>query len=188
MNRYLKMDPDTITRLSRLKDRAIKLEITDWRLHFFMVPHDHGMELLPSYSGEVTTTIRANLFDLIKILHARGDTKALFKNQLDIEGDTTTGEAIQKILANIDIDWEEQLSKVTGDVVAHRIGETTRGLRDFSKSTLRTFSENLKSFLQLESNQLPSRHEVEQFIQDVTKLQQDVERLEARMDRLTCDV
>ncbi len=171
-----------MARLARLENKVISLEITDWRLHFFIVVQKNGLELLPNYSGPVATTIRSTLFDLLRIARAKGDTSRLFQNQLDISGDIETGEALQKILANIDIDWEEQLSKVTGDVAAHRVGESARSFFQFAKSGVEALAQQVKTFLQVEQNQLPSKAEMEQFIANVTKLQQDVDRLVARIE------
>lgn len=182
LNKYLALDPETQARLSHLENKVIALEISDWRLHFFIVVQKNRLELLPSYSGPVTTTIRSPLFDLVKIARAKGETSALFHNEVEISGDVATGEALQKILANMDIDWEEQLSKITGDVGAHQIGKTLRGLREFARNSLDNVAEQLKSFLQVEQNQLPSKAEMERFVANVTQLQQDVERLEARIN------
>lgn len=183
-NKYLALDPETLARLADLENKVISLEITDWRVHFFIIVQKKGLELVPNYSGPVVTTIRAQLFDFIKIARGKGETSVLFHNTVDISGDIAIGEALQKILANMDIDWEEQLSKVTGDVGAHHIGEALRGLRQFAKNSIDTVVEQLKSFLQVEQNQLPSKAQMERFVANVTQLQQDLERLEARMDCL----
>lgn len=181
INQYLHMDPDTIARLAKLDGCVIELKITDWHVHFFILPTQDGLTLLSHYDGKITTTLRGKLFDLIHISRAKGDTASLFKHAIEIEGDTKTGEAIQKILAKIDIDWEEQLSKITGDVMAHRVGKSARAATRFGKKTLKTLGDHIKSFLQRESNQLPSRAEVDLFIEEVTRLQQEVERLAARI-------
>lgn len=181
LNKYLNMDPESMARLACLENKVIELEITDWRLRFFIVVQKSGLELLPNYSGPVATHIRSKLIDLIKIARAKGDTSSLFQNKLEISGDIAVGEALQKILANIDIDWEEQLSKITGDVAAHHVGETARNFLQFAKNSVDSLAQQVKTFLQIEQNQLPARAEFEDFVVNVRKLQQDVERLEARM-------
>ncbi len=183
INRYLSLDPDTIQALAKLHGRVIKLDIRDWGITFFILPQQNGLELVPQYSGEPTTTLAANLFDLMRVAKAKGATAALFKNKITIIGDVHTGEALQSILTNIDIDWEEQLSKITGDVVAHNVGNGARNTQHFMRDTLTKLRDHLKHFLQIESQQLPTQHEVQQFCDDVTQLQHDVERLEAKLNR-----
>lgn len=185
LNKYLALDPETQACLSQLENKVIFLEISDWRIRFFIIVHKNNLELLANHPGPVTTSIRSQLFDLINVACARGETSALFHNKVEISGDIATGEALQKILANIDIDWEEQLSKVVGDVGAHHIGKALRGLREFARNSLDNVAEQLKSFLQVEQNQLPSKAEMERFVANVTQLQQDAERLEARINELS---
>ena len=47
-----------------------------------------------------------------------------------------------------------------------------------------TIHENIREYLQEESGTLPSRYEVERFTRKVDALRDDVERLEARLNRL----
>ena len=49
INAYLKLAPDTITQLATLKGKAIKVDITDWHISFFVLPQSDGIERRPRH-------------------------------------------------------------------------------------------------------------------------------------------
>ena len=78
-------------------------------------------------------------------------------------------------------DLEEELSRVIGDVAAHQVGTAARSMLGFAQRAASTFAQNVSEFLQEEGRDVPSRTEADEFIADVDKLRDDVERLEARI-------
>ena len=84
----------------------------------------------------------------------------------------------------MDIDWEEQLSKLTGDVIAHQLGNGARRIGTLLKHGRRTLQQDIGEYLQEELRVLPSRIETENFSSDVTRLSIDADRLAARIRRL----
>jgi ubiquinone biosynthesis protein UbiJ len=101
-----------------------------------------------------------------------------------VEGDNELGHRFGKLLAGMDVDWEEQLSRITGDVVAHEMGKGARAIGNWSTATLDTASKNLQEYLQEEIRLLPTRYELEEFLAEVDTLRDDVARLQARLQRV----
>jgi ubiquinone biosynthesis protein UbiJ len=108
----------------------------------------------------------------------------LFSGEVEITGDIETGQAFRAILDGMDIDWEEQVSRVTGDVVAHQLGNLARKAGAWLRHGGQTLEQDIGEYLQEESRVLPSRIEIENFIADVGMTAMAVERLEARLQRL----
>lgn len=185
INAYLQLDSDRVQRLSLLENKIIKVRIIDWNTEFFILPTKKGLQLTAASKKEPDTIISGTLLNLFKTGCAKGSSSALFKNQVEISGDTWVGEQIRDILTGIDIDWEEHLSKITGDILAHQIGLLVRGAANFGKFALETFRMDIQDYLQNESQIMPSSEEIEFFIQSVTDLKHDVDRAEARIQRLT---
>jgi len=82
------------------------------------------------------------------------------------------------------IDWEEVLAQNIGDIPAHQAGRLLRGSLDWIMSTRGKLREDIGEYLQEEVRLLPSRNEIEAFMDDVSKTRSDVDRLEARIQRL----
>jgi ubiquinone biosynthesis protein UbiJ len=84
----------------------------------------------------------------------------------------------------MDIDREEQLSRLTGDVIAHQLGNTARRTASALRHGRRTLEQDLGEYLQEELRLLPTRIETENFSTDVSRLVMDTDRLAARIRRL----
>ncbi len=185
INTALAMDPDTKPALHTLSGKAIALHITDWNIDMYCRYHDDGIQMSSSAPATVDTHIYGKLFGLMKVGIAKGDSTALFENKIEIEGDTTTGEQARALFQNLDIDWEEHLSRITGDSIAHHIGKGAKRLSKWLKSTACNTQQSTTEYLQYESQTLPCREEVDDFFQDIQQCRDDVERIEARINLLT---
>lgn len=184
INRYLQLDPETVSRLAELSDKVIVIEISDWRLSWIIIPNEKGLTFSEDFSLLPNVTLRGKLFDMLKVGVAHGANEALFKNKIEIVGDTDTGEKIREILRQIDIDWEEHLSKIVGDVAAHQLSQGAQKIKSIGKKFLDTLRGNTTEYLQVEASLLPSQERIESFVKAVGKLRDDVDRLESRIHRL----
>ncbi|MBI3774144.1 MAG: SCP2 sterol-binding domain-containing protein [Gammaproteobacteria bacterium] len=84
----------------------------------------------------------------------------------------------------LDIDWEEHLSRFTGDVIAHQVGNAARSSQRWAQQSGAALLQDAGEYLKYERELLPDRAQVETFMQHVDVLRDDVERLEARVQRL----
>ena len=107
------------------------------------------------------------------------------KMQIKIDGDTHLATALAKVLSHVRWDYEDDLSKLTGDVSASKIGEFTRQTASTAKDTAINLAEMLSEYWQEEKPLLAKKRHVEQFNTEVDTLRADVERLEKRLNKLT---
>ena len=184
INRYLRLDPDIGPRLAVLSGRCIAIDLRGLDLTLFIFPDEHGIQLKDHIEGEADTVLRGTPLGMAHLGLGGNTEKTLFSGEVIIEGDVETGQAFKGILDGLDIDWEEQLSRLTGDVIAHQLGNSARLARRVFRHGLATLEEDLGEYLQEELRVLPSRIETENFSADVTRLSMDIDRLAARLKRL----
>jgi len=103
---------------------------------------------------------------------------------LKIDGDLQVAQAFEGLLQRIDIDWEEIISQYTGDAIAFQIGNAVRGFKKWGKASANAFADDLRDYLQIETQQLPLPAEVEQFNNAVDEVRAAAERFEMRVQRL----
>ena len=103
---------------------------------------------------------------------------------MEIIGDTETGQLFNQILQQLDIDWEEHLSHITGDVIAHQMGRGLRGLLRWGRQVEDSLLQDTAEYLEEEKQLVATKYEVEVFNHDVDVLRNDIERLQARVQRL----
>ncbi|MFQ5644795.1 MAG: SCP2 domain-containing protein [Thiogranum sp.] len=180
---YLKQDPDTLQRCAALEGKIIALDITGLNLSLYFMPGATGILVASRYEGEPDTRLRGSPFGLARLsLGSRED--ALFEGIVEIQGDTETGQQFQDILSAVDLDWEEMLARVTGDVIAHQTGNLARKAAQFLDNSRNTLQQDLSEYLQEEARLLPTGIETDYFLEEVDQLRAGVDRLAARIHRL----
>lgn len=186
LNRYLRLDPATLSRLGKLDGKVIAVELKglDWKWH--LLPDASGVTVRTDYEGIPDTQMCGTPWALLRMSTQKqgGNASALFSGDVEISGDVELGQRFKKILDEIDIDWEELLSKVVGDVVAHQAGNTARRAREWGSRSLDTLGQNFAEYQQEEARNLPVPHEMSEFLKGVDTLRDDVERTAQRVRRL----
>ena len=185
LNSYLRLDADTLQRLGTLAGKVIAIELRGLDLTFYLFPHAEGIRIEGTYdTGMPDAVLRGAPFALARLGISRHEKGRLFIGDIEIRGDTELGQHFKSILDGIDIDWEEHLSRITGDVLAHQVGNVARGMGKWGSNVLDTVSRDVAEYLHEESRDLPTRGEVDEFLSTVDTLRSDADRLEARMQRL----
>ncbi|MEO5702329.1 MAG: SCP2 sterol-binding domain-containing protein [Gammaproteobacteria bacterium] len=186
LNRYLRLDPDVLPRLGGLDGKviAVELEGLDWI--WYLLPDATGIRVHNEYEGAPDARLRGTPWALLRLGTQKqdGNASALFSGDVEISGDMELGQRFKQILDEVDIDWEELLSKVVGDVLAHQAGNAARQAREWSTRTLETLGQNFSEYQQEEVRNLPAAHEMSEFLRAVDTLRDDVERMEQRMRRI----
>ena len=79
---------------------------------------------------------------------------------------------------------EEDLSRLVGDVAAHRFAQGVRGLLAWQADAGRRFAESFADYVTEEKRLIVGRAEHDAFAADVVRLRDALERLEKRIGRL----
>jgi ubiquinone biosynthesis protein UbiJ len=177
VNHCLRYDPDSLGRLSAIEGRQIAIELTGTAIVVFVCPYEGRLELRASGAPRSDVVIRATPLDLM--LAAGGRAAGV-----EIAGDAATAQHLQAVLAGLDIDWEEMVATITGDVVAHQLGNVARDLSEWLRQARRTLEMDASEYLRYEQALMPEPSDVERFNREVETLRDDVARLEARLLRL----
>jgi ubiquinone biosynthesis protein UbiJ len=184
LNRYLRLDPDAMTRMAALQPRSIAIELMPLQLTLYVVPAENGVRLRSQLETGPDTLLRGTPLGLAQLGLGSQAGKTLFSGNVTIEGDVETGQAFKAILDEMDIDWEEQLSRLTGDAIAHQLGNTARRAAGVLRQGRHTLERDIGEYLQEELRILPTRIETENFSEEVSRLGMDTDRLAARIKRL----
>lgn len=184
INRYLRLDPETMKRISQLDVDCIAIELRGLGLTLYAQPHSDGLQITDHFDGTPDTTISGTPLGLMQIGLGQNRERALFSGAVEISGNVESGQAFQAILESMDIDWEEHLARVTGDTVAHKLGNAARRAGEFFRRGRATARLNTTEYLQEELRVVPAHIEIDNFCSDVTALAMDVDRLAAHVARL----
>ena len=166
--------------LKRLTGKVVALHLEGLPLKLWFLPQAERLTVAADYHGEADIEVRVPAASLLSAALQEGDAPP---RGMQINGDAETAQVFARLLKQADLDWEELLSRYTGDVVAHQIGNFARGLHAWGRYAAGRLGRDLAEYLQYESRDLPPRREMEAFLSGVDRLRDDAERLEARLKR-----
>ena len=184
LNNYLALDPEAPEKLTAFDGRVLGIDIKGPNRTIYLLINDNRISAVKTYDKEPDAMIIGSPAALFKLGVHRDSAPLFFAGEVEIRGDTRLGRRFKSLLAEMEIDWEEHLSRFVGDIAAHRIAGLVNDLRKWSRSAADNFADDVGEYLQEESRDVLSGAEMEMFYQQVDKLRDDTERLKARIDRL----
>lgn len=104
--------------------------------------------------------------------------------QARISGDAHFAETLGFVLRNLEWDAEEDLARLVGDPLAHRMHQGTVQLGSWGRQAAQNLVENLREYAIDEARITPPKPELEAFGREVAALRDDLARLGKRLERL----
>ncbi|MDH5190976.1 MAG: SCP2 sterol-binding domain-containing protein [Gammaproteobacteria bacterium] len=184
LKKYLQHDESIAGKLAKLEGKVISIENTLPPFTLFLFPSINGIQISTDYNAEPDAIIRGNPVSLTALMTSTKKSDVMFSQHASLHGDTVVGQEFSNILKQVDFDWEEELSHLTGDPVAHQIGRTVRALSDWGKDVMASSQMNVSEYLHEEIRLLPAREEINGFLAEIDQLRNDTDRLEQRITRL----
>lgn len=184
INAVLALDAEGAHQIAPIQGRVLLVELTGFGTRLYIVPGESGLLLYGAYDAAPDCTVRGTPAGLLRMALSEHREDAVFAGTVEIDGDNQVAQTLGEVFQELDIDWEELLSKVIGDTLAHRLGQQARAGGRWAQQTGDTLTQDIREYLQEEGRVLPSRLELQAFLSDVDTLRDDVERLAARVERL----
>jgi len=183
INAYLQLGDNVSSKLAKLDDKLVAIELRGLNTNLYFI-RDNDKLSVRSFADETPDAIiSATPLMLAQMAVQKNADKALFAGQMKITGDLEAAQTLQDILSGADIDWEEHLSSLVGDVMAHQVSRGLRGLFNWTDNSQSSLQADLSEFLLHEAKLLPDRQDLNNFLDDVDTLRSDIERFSVRLDR-----
>ena len=190
VNRVLELDPELAQGLAELEGAVFEAHVLGVDTRFQLHPSATGVGVVlvgsdgqrPAAVADVT--ISGPPFTLLRLLGSMDSVDGVLPPDVSISGELQLVQKLTSLAKRANIDWEEPLSKLFGDSVAHEVGRGVRGLVSWARAASETFSSDVGEYLREERRLTPTRLEVDDFATRVDRVRDDVERLELRVARL----
>lgn len=178
----LRLDPDTRQRVSAIDGKVVKFRVSSPEFAVALSVVDGKAFVLGGDDEPADTTISGSLQALRSLTQGND---ALYRGDVLIEGDIGIGQTLKEIAGALDPDWEELLSHVVGDSLAHHLGIQGNRFSEWFARTESTFKQNSSEYLQEEAEVIAANSQVRAFCADVDELRAASDRLDARVRRLS---
>ena len=184
INAALTKDPASKQALTKLEGQVFLVESTLPPLTIAIEPTATGIQLHDNWDGNVTVTINGTLIAMAAIAVNAKESISFSGTGVNVSGNLDTLHQLNKIMGDVDIDWEGALAEIIGDIPAHLIAKGIRNSAVIRKDIVTRASSGLVEVAQEEFNLTPSKNEFEAMIPDIRQLSSDADRLAAKVKRL----
>ena len=178
VNHVLRTSPLARERLARHAGRTVAVRIGPLTPAFTIQTTGEVTPALASASRDLD--VRISPFLLPRLL-AREE--AAWRD-VEMTGDPDLAREVAFIARNLSWDAEEDLSRLVGDIAAHRMASAARSFDAWARDAAMRTAQGAAEYWTEESPLIASRVKVEGFARDVADLRDAVERLEKRIQRL----
>lgn len=185
LNRVLRLDSTALARLGHLNGKVIAVDCTRPALQLFILPSDEGLLLATQWAAEANCTLRAPASSLLNLALSRNKTAILHSPQVHLEGESAVLMDLAAVLQDLELDWEYELSRWLGPVATPLISGHLRSRAQWYQQGFASLNQNLAEYLSEEARTLVGEREAQARFRELDKAKIDLERLEARFERLS---
>ena len=104
--------------------------------------------------------------------------------EVQMSGDTELAREVLFVAQNVRWDAEEDLSRVFGDILAHRMAQAASDLKRWPLQAADSIARSAAAYWTDEQPLIATRHDVERFVREVDALRDDVARFEKRLQQM----
>jgi ubiquinone biosynthesis protein UbiJ len=186
INKALAYDPATQAKLAKLSGHVLAIQVTSPEFTVFVMPDMDGINLMSAWDGDVDARLAGSALALARLPFE--DLVSLRESGVSLLGKTQLVADLSEIIKTLDIDWEEMISRLTGDVVGHQVANVIRGQVNWWRDRGRSGKRLTHEFLTQEINLLPSRLELAEYYREVDALRFAVDRVQAKLHLLSTTI
>jgi ubiquinone biosynthesis protein UbiJ len=178
LNHLLDGQPWLRERLIAFSGRGLRVEVDPASLILTVGPD--GVLATADEAAQPDATARLSVLTLMRL--ASGDDAA--RAAVQLSGDTAFAAVVAGVLRELHWDAEEDLSKLIGDIAAHRLVQAGRSFSAWQREAALNLAQGAAEFWTEEQPLLASQQSTEQWANAVDEMRDAAERLEKRIERL----
>jgi ubiquinone biosynthesis protein UbiJ len=189
VNRLLELDPEFAEGVAEFEGTVLEIHVQGLDERLQLHPSASGIGVVPVDDEQQArvapdVTISGPPFTLLRLLGSLDSVDGVLPPDVTISGELQLVQRLTRLAKRTRFDWEEPLSKLFGDSVAHELGRGLRGFAAQLGAAVGTLACDVGEYLREERRLSPTRLEVDDFAAGVDTTRDDVERLEIRIARL----
>lgn len=185
LNRVLGLDGTALPRLQALSGKVIAVHCQSPALELFILPSGDGLQLASQWHAPPDCTLIAPAASLARLALSRDKTAVLHRPEVSLDGDSAVLLQLAGILQDLELDWEYELSRRLGPVATTLLAGHLRSRVNLASNGAASLKQDLADYLAEESRTLVGQREADVRFAELDHLKLALDRLEARIERLT---
>lgn len=188
LNTLASRDPHIVAQLRCFEGKAIKIVSRSPDLSICVLFDQGNIKLSAIDSAtlmlEPDAIISGTAESLLDLLLTRPEYRALANTAISISGDGVLVQDIYKVFTSLDLDWEDYLAPLLGDILSNAVGKIGRTAKSWSQTASSNMRRNIHDYLVEETDAVPDREELNIFCNDLDQLRLNIDRVNARTEQL----
>lgn len=184
LNRYLDLDPERAAVLAAINHKVIKLFIRELDKALTVQIENLRAQAVTDSTAAVDVSIDLSLKALPELALGADQNQLIKQGRIEIKGDAHVASVLQNVLREIEIDWQEQLAKYSGDAFACQADKAVRQIRSLGYRLSHNLRADLRDYMRDEMQLIATHEEIDAFVRAVDAARAQTDRLEARIKRL----
>jgi ubiquinone biosynthesis protein UbiJ len=186
LNRALALDPDTREGLRALDGQRIALTLDAPPLALQVRVAGERLVVGPvDPAGEPDLSVRSTVAGLLSQLPMFRRDDAPPVGRMKMSGDADLARRLQRLAERFDPDWQQPFTAVFGDIVGVQVAKAFATALRQARIAGRNLAQSAAEYVTEESRDVVPRAELDTFLDGVDALRDDVDRLAARVARLS---
>lgn len=183
LNRNVAQSSRARTAVEQLEGRALSIALEGTPLTLYFRITDGRISIDTQDAGVADASLAGTPLTLLSMVGPKAEER-LRGSGIRIAGDAEVAQRFRDLFQHAQPDFEEELARVIGDVAARQVANLARGFFDWGRKAADSLSMNVAEYLQEEGRDVPTRVELDEFLESVDQLRDATDRLEARLTRL----
>ena len=183
INRVLALDENSAKRLRPLAGKRLALHLQELSQPLLFV-FSQRIDILIC-DDEPDCLISLSVSTLPQLTDSSQLTELIRQQKLSVRGDMQLAQDMSALFKELDIDWQEHVSRYTGDVVAHHLGRVVRDGSQWLSNKAALVKRQLRDALAEEKPVLVPKGRQMQFNRDLDALTKRTEALDKRIAALS---
>ncbi|UVE18240.1 SCP2 sterol-binding domain-containing protein [Pseudomonas sp. LS44] len=185
LNRVLRLDATALPRLASLNGAVIEIDCQKPPVQLFLLPSEQGVQLAGHWDAPADCRLRAPAASLLRLALSKDKSSVLHSPEIELQGDSAVLLDLAAVLQDLELDWEYELSRWLGPLGAQVLASHLKLRARWLDHGLDSLRLSLADFLSEESRSLVGTAEAEARFAELDSLKVALERLEARVARLS---
>lgn len=178
LNHLLRQNPWAAEELRAHAGKTVQINLPPVAINLTLID---GGEFVPAPEhAAIDATIALTPLAALRFLASR----KLDQTNLDLQGDAELAAAVGKVLRQLEWEFEEDLSRLIGDIPAHELVGLGKRVVGEGRRQFWSVAGMLAEYWQEEQPLIAKKRHLERFAHEVDRLRDDTERLEKRLEKL----
>ena len=184
LNRVLAKDPHFQRQLAKFAGKSLQINVHPPGIIVTALLEKERIRLLSTGAElldiQITASITGNVGQLLPLILEKRDNRPLSNPALAITGDASFIQELHASLSSLDIDWQDYLAPLLGNLITNELSHISNDIRNWSKQASVNMRRNVNEYLTEEERIFPKKEQLDDFSEELDYLKIRIDRINAK--------